>query len=85
MFHLITTMHSEQDPLSGVIKSAVPYVFTTTQFVPIWAAIPIDFISIATAFVWNFLDVFILVISVGLSTQFQLFNDELLETQEVIF
>lgn len=35
------------------------------------------FIVIFRLFIWNFLHVFIMVISVGLSTHFKLINDEL--------
>lgn len=81
MFHFVTTVHGEQDPISFIIENSVPYTFNSSKFVPIWATIPINFISITTTFVWNYLDAFILVISIGLSTLFQLFNDELMETQ----
>lgn len=85
MFHFITTVGGEQDPLTFIVENSVPYTFSSsqTQPVPIWVAIPINFISITSTFVWNYLDALILVISIGLSTLFQLFNDELRETQEV--
>lgn len=85
MFNFMTMTNNDKDPLSEVVKRAVPHLFNQTQFVPIWVAIPTYFIRITTSFMWIFSDVFILVISIGLSTQFQLFNDELVETQPVIF
>lgn len=86
MFHFITTTDSEQDPLTFIMENSVPYTIssTQTQSVSIWLAVPINFISITTTFVWNYLDAFILIISIGLSTLFQLFNDKLMETQEVL-
>lgn len=80
LFHIMT---SEGDPLTQIVKFSVPYMFTSASVVPIWGAVLIEYISITTTFVWNYSDVFILLISIGLSTQFELFNDELMETQEV--
>lgn len=80
LFHIIT---SERDPLTAVVKFSVPYMFTSAEFVPIWGAFLVEIISITTTFVWNYSDAFILLISIGLTTQFQSFNDELMKTQEV--
>lgn len=85
MFHFITTAHSEQDPLPFIVENCVPYTFNSTRCIPTWATIPINFISITASFVWNFLDAFILVISIGLSTLFQLFNDELMDTHGEVY
>lgn len=85
MLHFVTTVDSEQDPLTFIVENSVPYTFSTTQTqsISIWMAIPINFISITSTFVWNYLDALILIISIGLSTLFELFNDQLMETQEV--
>ncbi|XP_055326858.1 gustatory receptor for sugar taste 64f-like [Sitodiplosis mosellana] len=59
----------------------VPHLFFHTEKkYLIWEAICFKFLSVITTFVWNFLDVFIMVISIGLSTQFRLFNFELRQT-----
>ncbi|XP_055326857.1 gustatory receptor for sugar taste 64f-like [Sitodiplosis mosellana] len=42
-----------------------------------WEAICFRLLSLIATFSWNFLDVFIMVIGIGLSTQFRLFNVEL--------
>lgn len=83
-FHFILTCTTGKDPITEITKRKVPYLFTNYDIIPIYA-LPINLISITTTFVWNFLDVFIMVISLGLSTEFQLFNTELKEAHEVQF
>lgn len=84
MFHFMSITKADKDPLSEVLKRAVPYLFAKSQYIPMWAVIPIYCLRITASFIWIYVDVFIQVISIGLSTQFQLFNGELLETQPVV-
>lgn len=63
----------ERETIIGLVESNVPYI----DHIPIWAAFFINFINISATFVWNFMDIFIIVISIGLSTNFELINKEL--------
>lgn len=81
-FHFISTCFDDKDPVAEVIKRKVPYIFPIDDQIPVYA-LSIDFISITATFIWNFLDVFIMVVSLGLSTHFKLLNIELREANEV--
>lgn len=82
-FHFIITRFDDKDPVTEVIKRKVPYLFESSDNIPVWEAIFIDLISITATVMWNYVDVFIMSISLGLSTQFKLFNAELKEAQGV--
>lgn len=47
-----------------------------TEPIPIWIVACAKCINISATFIWNYTDVFITTISLGLSTQFQIFNAE---------
>lgn len=83
MFLFVSTTCQGKDPITEVIKSQVPYLIPEDIVIPLWMAIVINFISLAATFVWNYLDVFISVISIGISTLFELYNAELHNGQDV--
>lgn len=69
--------YKEKDPLTELAKSNVPYLITTQEPIPTWLALIIDVINLNAAFVWSYTDLFIMVISIGLSTHFKLLNNAL--------
>lgn len=83
MFHFLVTHHSEKNPFTELIRSQVPYLIPSGTVISVWTALLINFINITTLFVWNYQDVFISVMSIGLSTLFKLYNAELSKAQAV--
>lgn len=77
MVHFVIYCQPERNPLMELVKQDIPYLFTYREEIPIWQAILAKYICVTITFVWNYLDVFIVTISIGLSTLFQLFNEEL--------
>lgn len=71
--HYVIVCKKEQDAIVSFVKINVPYIGR----VPLWAAFFIDFINIGATFVWNYTDIFIMTISIGLSTHFKLINKEM--------
>lgn len=59
--------------MTTFVRLNIPYI----DIIPVWAAFFINFINISATFVWNYTDIFIMIISIGLSTHFQLINKEL--------
>lgn len=77
MFHFAITCFNDRDPVTEVINRKVPYLFTSDDEIPLWLAMFVDLISITTTVMWNYVDVFIMLVSRGLSIQLKLYNDEL--------
>lgn len=77
---------SSKDPMTELVRVQGPHLFTQTNHTSIWKVVCVKFLNLTSTFVWNFLDVFIMTISIALSTQFELFNRELIRTKnEVIY
>lgn len=73
LLHYIIICQREREVLINFVKLNVPYI----DHIPIWAALFINFINISATFVWNYTDIFIMIVSIGLSTHFKLINKEL--------
>lgn len=72
--------------MTELVRVQGPHLFTQTNHTSIWKVVCVKFLNLTSTFVWNFLDVFIMTISIALSTQFELFNRELIRTKnEVIY
>lgn len=80
MIHFVITCRSAENPFTELVKSNVPYLFANADHIPVWVAIFINLINVYATVVWNYLDIFIMIISVGLSTHFKLLNAELEQT-----
>lgn len=74
----IIIYHSDKDFVTELISNLVPHLVPENELLPSSALLICVIVESAT-FVWNFLDIFIMIISVGLSTHFELFNHELEE------
>lgn len=75
--HFIITTQPDKDAIIELAKNNCPGVIISDGFSSFWAACFINLIKIFAKFTWNYVDVFIMVVSVGLSTHFKLINDEL--------
>lgn len=65
----------DKDPIRELLKVQAPHLFPSYNKILI--LILGKFISVFATFVWNFVDVFIMMISIGLSTIFKLYNEDL--------
>lgn len=78
------------EPVAGkpfvliLLEIMVPFIQTITEQIPVWASIPLFFLSICATFVWNYLDIFITMISMGLSTLFKQLNSELEQAKDEV-
>lgn len=79
--HYILVYCTEKDPITEMIKSLVPHIMTQTDRIPYWLAFFIYFINVCATFVWTYMDVFIMMISIGISTLFKQLNNELEQTK----
>ena len=76
--HSIIKFNSEKDVLTELVISLVPHLVPrTVTELPTSVALLISYINESATFVWNFLDIFIMIIGIGLSTHFKLLNIEL--------
>lgn len=55
----------------------VPYLYNNTKNISIHEIVFPYFIAATGAYVWNYVDVFIMMIGIALTSQFKLFNDDL--------
>lgn len=58
---------------------------TSSDRIPIWVAMIIYFMNLCATFVWSYMDVFIMMISVGIATLFKLLNNELKQAQFEVY
>ncbi|XP_031638769.1 gustatory receptor for sugar taste 64f-like [Contarinia nasturtii] len=75
--HHVITCQMGKNPFVELIKQNVPFLFNSDSEISFWEATSVSFISLISTFLWNFLDVFIVVISIGLTMHFKLFNHDL--------
>lgn len=75
--HSIIMFQSDRDVLTELIRNLVPHLVPQCKPLPIPVALLICYINESATFVWNFHDIFIMLIGYGLSTHFKLFNNEL--------
>lgn len=66
------------DPIENVLLEQFPHIFYFTSFSPIKAILG-KFVNVLATFTWTYMDLFIMVISVGLVTRFQQINNSLME------
>lgn len=77
-FDLVASDHT-QKKLSlwqELFQTQVPILFTMTELTW-WKAIPSKWCNVVVTFVWSFMDLFIMLISVGLASQFKQINSDL--------
>lgn len=84
-FIQVIEQENEKDPLSQVIRVQIPLGEFFAE--PLHPAIVLfaKYMNINVSFVWIYLDLFIAIISMGLTFQFQLFNAELKRAKNEVF
>lgn len=82
--HFVTFCEPEKDPLAESIKINVPYLYNKSDHISVLEAFFAYFINTVVTCIWNYLDVFIMMIGMALTTQFKLFNDELKRVKGVV-
>lgn len=75
--HYVLTCEKSKNPLLEHVNFDVPHLFTDAEGISIAQVIFAKSISISVTFVWSYLDIFIMTIGIALTSQFELFNDEL--------
>lgn len=81
VLHFVMKCQPGKDSFTELVKSNVPYLITSDDRIPVWMAFLINLINVFATFVWNFLDIFIMIVSIGLSTHFKYLNNELKQTK----
>lgn len=67
----------EKYTVTEFLWSLVPNLVPQSDALPMWIALLMCFINENATFIWNYLDIFIMIIGLGLSTHFKLLNIEL--------
>lgn len=75
--HYIFIGMSEQFSVMDFIRKLLESLVPQSHALPMVIAILISFINENATFIWNYIDVFIMIVSIGLSTHFKLLNIEL--------
>lgn len=73
LLHYIITCLREREVIIAFVRINIPHV----DIIPLWAAFFLNFVNISATFVWNYTDIFIMIVSIGLTTNFKLINREL--------
>lgn len=66
----------KKDPLHVLFETQVPLIFTLTELTW-WKAILSKWFNIVVTFAWSFMDLFSMVVSIGLASQFKQINIDL--------
>lgn len=66
----------EKDPIEELFKVQLPILFTVTKF-SLWKAIPSKWFNIIMTFVWSYMDLFVITVSIGLASLFKQLNADL--------
>lgn len=66
----------DKDPLNELFETQLPFVFTYTDLTW-WKAIIGKWFNIILTFVWSYTDLFVILVSIGLSTLFKRINRDL--------
>lgn len=65
-----------REPLIELFQTQIPMVFTLTELTW-WKAILSKWFNIVVTFAWSFMDLFVMLVSVGLASQFKQINADL--------
>lgn len=71
-------------PFTSLMKAQTPYFFTFDIQPPLWNSCCGKIVSIISTVMWNYIDIFIMVIGIGLSMHFKLFNNKLERIREKV-
>lgn len=87
LLSLITTIHTANkcrhvpdDPIKNVMLLQLPHIFHYLHYTPALAVVG-KVVNVLSTFVWTFMDVFVMMISVGLVSRFRQINRSLTENK----
>lgn len=63
--------------LSELAKDLFPQLVSESEQLPIYVSLLLCFMNECAVFVWNYLDLFIMIVGIGLSTLFEILNQKL--------
>lgn len=69
-----------RNPLQELFEVQVPFLFTIIEL-SWWKAILSKWFNIVVTFVWSFMDLFVMIVSVGLASQFKQLNTDMKRTK----
>lgn len=75
--HYIFTRINRKFSVIDFVRTLLASLVPQSDILPMWIAILISFINENATFIWNYIDIFIMIVSIGLSTHFKLLNIEL--------
>lgn len=75
--HLIFRQEHNENTILDYWKTVVSHLIPQNDSFPLWIGSLLCFINETAAFIWNFLDIFLMIVGVGLSTHFKVLNNEL--------
>lgn len=73
----------EKDPIEELFTVQLPLLFTITPF-SIWKAAVCKWLNLVLTFAWSYMDLFIMIISVGLASQFRQLNESLARVKKEV-
>ncbi|XP_031638768.1 gustatory receptor for sugar taste 64f-like [Contarinia nasturtii] len=77
MVSIVMRARSEKlDPVKTLFDTQIPLVFTLTELTW-WKAALVKWFNLVVTFAWSFLDLFVMIVSIGLASQFKQLNADL--------
>lgn len=73
---MMQAISAKKNPLKELFEVQIPLVFTLTELTW-WKAILSKWFNVVVTFAWSFMDLFVIVVSVGLTSQFRQINADL--------
>lgn len=74
--HYTNTCFPQDDAVEKFLEVQISEVFYYLPY-SLWFVIPGKFTNIAATFCWNFMDLFVMMVSIGLSSRFKQINEDL--------
>lgn len=86
MVHIVMKAYSDKlDPVKTLFEVQIPLVFTLTELTW-WKAVLSKWFNVVVTFAWSFMDLFVMIVSIGLASQFKQLNTDLRKMKgKVIF
>ncbi|XP_055326853.1 gustatory receptor for sugar taste 64f-like [Sitodiplosis mosellana] len=73
---IMEALSKKKDPLETLFDVQIPLIFTLTKLTW-WKAILSKWFNVVVTFTWSFMDLFVMVVSIGLASQFKQINADL--------
>lgn len=82
LIHFVVVCQKEKDPIVELLRMQATYTsIFSSQIVNLICG---KTINISATFIWSYLDVFVITISLGISMHFRLYNDEIRQSKGVV-